>query len=67
MVPCQASLGVGGLPLLGQEGHGLVGGTDPLARNLLMQRHPLRERQTDRQRRSDGSGVGIEEDVQNTE
>lgn len=28
---------------------------------------PSPERETDRQRRSDGSGVGIEEDVQNTE
>lgn len=40
MVSCQASPGVGGLPLLGEEGHGLVRGTEPLARHFLMQRHP---------------------------
>ncbi len=46
MVSRQASPGVGGLPLLSEEGHGLVRGAEPLARHFLMQRHPLRRRET---------------------
>lgn len=46
MVSRQASPGVGGLPLLSEEGHGLVRGAEPLARHFLMKRHPLRKRKT---------------------
>lgn len=48
VVSCQASPGVGGLPLLSEEGHGLVGGSQPLARHFLMQRHPLRGRRMEK-------------------
>lgn len=40
-VPHQASPGVGGEPLLGEEGHGLIGGSEPLAGDPLGHRHPL--------------------------
>lgn len=41
-VPNQASPGVGGEPLLGEEGHGLIGGAEPLAGDpLVRRRHPL--------------------------
>ena len=43
VVSRQASLGVGRLPLLGEERHGLGRGAETLAGHLLMQRHPLRK------------------------
>lgn len=49
MLSCQASSGIGGKPLLGKKGHGLVGGADLLAGNPLMQRHPLRYRDGQRE------------------
>lgn len=49
MVSCQASPCVGGLPLLGKEGHGLVRRAKALARHPLMQCHPLRQRERERE------------------
>lgn len=58
MVSCQASPGVGGLPLLGEEGHGLVRGSQPLAGHFLMQRHPLRKSKT-KGKSEEESAVGV--------
>lgn len=49
MLSSQASSGIGGKTLLGKKGHGLVGGADRLARNPLMQRHPLRHKDGQRE------------------
>lgn len=43
LVPCQVSPGIGGLPLLREEGHGMAGGTLPFTSHSLVQGHSLKE------------------------